>query len=185
MTKQPKKINLNALLLGDEDVGKSTLLDSYLGKSDKHIDGKRTTTLDLKDLTYNIRLYEINNIDRCEQMIKESTCVFLLFNTGNRDSFENLYTWFNTISKADSYFMIIANYIGEKDSYAEKKDIEEEIRTMIKNFKLESDYVLMDCMDESEVKKTFKKCLEDCIEKNKSRKCEKDEKGICKICTIY
>lgn len=185
MSKTPKRTNLNALLLGDPDVGKSTLLDSYLGKPDKQLEGKRHSTLECQDAAFNIRLYEINNIDRCEQLVKESTCVFLLFNTGNRDSFENLYKWFNTLTKADCYFMIVANYTGEKDSYADKKDIVEEAETMIKNFKLESGLVVMNCRDEKEVALKFKGCLQESIEKNRARRGDKEEKGICKICAIF
>ena len=135
---------LKYIILGDEDIGKSTFVSAYLN----NFASEKTIAVDFQPLCLNyddfkikIHLYDTSGsstyFNIVQSYFKNIVGLILCFDLSNKTSYDNVLIWYNAfLGKKDTYFNLIL--VGLKNDLARRVSYQE-----INNLqgKLKCDYV--------------------------------------------
>ena len=158
-----KELNIKIILIGDSNVGKTTILLNYV-QNEFNEDMIHTVGLENKVKIMNIRGFrakvqiwdtagqeKYNSLS--QQFFRNVDGILLVFDLTNKDSFNNIKKWLNEI-KANSDHSIKKLLVGNK---ADMKDKIKVSKTMIDNFcndkKIE--YMEVSAKDNESISKAF------------------------------
>ena len=128
---------LKCILVGESGTGKTCLINSLLGSP---LNPQETPTLSPSFAPKTVKIgeksYKVNIWDTMGQekyraltkvFIKDSKLVFLVYDITDRESFEKLNCWYNTIIDALGENVVIGFIANKQDLYRDEKVREEEI----------------------------------------------------------
>ncbi|KAK3083690.1 hypothetical protein FSP39_001515 [Pinctada imbricata] len=163
----PKRYTLKVVLLGDYGVGKTTLARRF--HSAVHENNEMDTTLnknlfydgsvDINDDIVTLRLVDTAGQERYRSITSSyyrgANCCLLVFNTGNKTSFNNIGSWFDEangrISNTDNVTFIL---VGVTKDFS-KREVTSEQCEKIADY-LDLPYIEVDTRNESNVLELFK-----------------------------
>jgi len=164
---------LKTLLIGDENVGKSTLLSSYnfnkLFLETNSTIGVDffTTMIDWNKKKVKIQVWDCagnhiyNNI--VSSYYNSVVAALVVFDLANRESFKNVDKWisdFNRAKQKYSYVLLVGNYIDGTINVTN-----EEIRKKCSKYKI--GYVEVNSSNINSIQKMFKQLVETILEENR------------------
>ena len=128
---------LKCILVGESGTGKTCLINSLLGSP---LNPEETPTLSPSFAPKTVKIgeksYKVNIWDTMGQekyraltkvFIKDSKLVFLVYDITDRESFEKLNCWYNTIIDALGENVVIGFIANKQDLYRDEKVRQEEI----------------------------------------------------------
>ena len=135
---ETKEIKYKLILLGDENVGKTSIInrfkkDEYTGDYEPTLGlDFQTKTILIDNINVKLLLYDTAGQEKFRSLIplyiKEAKIIFLIYDITNYDSFLNIEKWQSTLkdlNKGDEIFFMIGNKIDLDD---ERKVKEEEAK---------------------------------------------------------
>ena len=162
MTNETKELNIKLILIGDSDVGKTTLLYKYINESIDDISPtvgleNKSKTIEIKGFTTKIKLWDTAGQEKfnylTQQFFKNTEGVLIVFDLTNKNSFNHIKKWIDGVGKNSDRKIkriIVGNKCDLKDSIqVTKEDINREI--IQKKLK----YIEVSAMDGTNVDKAF------------------------------
>ena len=159
----------NIVLIGDENVGKTCILDRYCNNKFSFTKKKQKSIeiykkqLELNDTVYKLKLWDTQFNDSYfklnKQIYDRADCIILVCAVNNRDSFTDLNTWYQTlcdnIDTSNKNLVIIAN----------KNDLEEERVVGVDEIRqkaeeLGMDFYEMSALENQNVEDSFESIIE-------------------------
>ena len=136
---EPKEIKYKLILLGDENVGKTSIINRFKNNKYKE-DYEPTVGLDFQsksifidNINIKLLLYDTAGQEKFRSLIslytREAKIIFFIYDITNSESFLNIEKWYNAltnINKDEVIFFLIGNKI---DLINERKVQEEEGKT--------------------------------------------------------
>ena len=134
-----KTIGLKYILIGDTGVGKSSLMNQYL---DNKFDPYEKTTIGInfgmkrikskdKDLKCEIKIWDLTGNIRFKNIIKiyynDANCALVVFDLSNRETFDNLNHWFESIKancNKNPTILLVGNFSDKNRQVSYKEAIE-------------------------------------------------------------
>ena len=125
--------DLKIVIVGEEFIGKTCILDSFLGKqfdiNSQSTLGYNYETKKVKVDNYmlNLNIYDVGGQERYQSLttiyFKGSQGCFIVYDITNRESFENLEKWFKRASEFENISIIL---VANKTDLEEERKVSEE-----------------------------------------------------------
>ena len=166
-TKETKGLNLKIVLIGDSNVGKTTLLYKYLNDENTEdiiptlgLENKVKTT-QIKGIKTKIQLWDTVGQEKfnslTQNIFTNTDGILIIFDLTNKESFNNIQKW---ISKSDNKIKIII--VGNKSDLVDNRTVtKEEIKLITKKYK----YVEVSALNGTGVDKAFDTLIQAIVEK--------------------
>ena len=158
-----KELNIKIILIGDTNVGKTTILLNYIqndfNENMIHTVGleNRVKIMNIRGFRAKVQIWDTAGQERynslSQQFFRNVDGILLVFDLSNKDSFNNIKKWLNEI-KANSDHSIKKLLVGNKSDMKDKIKVS---KSMIDNFcndkKLK--YVEVSAKDNESISKAF------------------------------
>ncbi|MCQ2816141.1 MAG: GTP-binding protein [archaeon] len=157
------------VILGDEGVGKTSILDRYCNSKFSFTQSKHKTAevfkknIQIKDKEYLIKLWDSHCNEKLnKQIYKKADCIIIVCSVLSRDSYDNIDNWIQLVSDntdiANKMMVLMANKI----------DIEEERVVNSEEINQKGGYYQMDtfevsAMESTGIDESFEKIIEKII----------------------
>ena len=166
-TKETKDLNIKIVLIGDSNVGKTTLLYKYLNDENTEdiiptlgLENKVKTT-QIKGIKTKIQLWDTVGQEKfnslTQNIFTNTDGILIIFDLTNKESFNNIQKW---ISKSDNKIKIII--VGNKSDLVDNRTVtKEEIKLITKKYK----YLEFSYLNGTGVDKAFDTLIQAIVEK--------------------
>ena len=183
-----KLLSLKLILLGDKNIGKSTLIKNYIEssksiqqKKDKEKEGKFSFIKELGSTQFKITITKYSEkSEKIINSINDSHCVFIIFDMGSRKSFERLLDdWLIFLRDSCKYkgtVFIFGKHYNPNDPLMTDED---EIKQMIKVSEVECSFYNIGNNEIDENNIIIDKLINSAVENAKSNNSNK------KDCVIF
>ena len=165
-TKEAKELNIKIILIGDSNVGKTTLLYKYINNENTEditptvgLENKVKTT-EINGIKTKIQIWDTAGQEKfnslTQNFFKNTDGILIVFDLTNKESFTNIQKW---IDKSDNKIKKII--VGNKaDLVEDRKITKEEIKLISKKY----NYVEVSALNGTDVGKAFDTLIQSIVE---------------------
>ena len=166
-TNETKDLNIKLILIGDSNVGKTTLLSKYINNENIEditptvgLENKVKTT-EIKGIKTKIQIWDTAGQEKfnslTQNFFKNTDGILIVFDLTNQESFDNIQKW---IAKSDNKIKKII--VGNKSDLVDQRKVtKEDIKLIIKKY----NYVEVSALNGTDVGKAFDTLIQSIVEK--------------------
>ena len=158
---EPSELNIKLILIGDSNVGKTTLLYKYIDNENKEditptvgLENKVKTT-EIKGIKTKIQIWDTAGQEKFNSLTKNTFTntdgILIVFDLTNKSSFNNIKNWIEDVKyKSDPKIKKII--VGNKSDLKDKRKVsKEDIKSITEKYK----YIEVSALNGNNVEKAF------------------------------
>ena len=158
---EPNELNIKLILIGDSNVGKTTLLYKYIDNENKEditptvgLENKVKTT-EIKGIKTKIQIWDTAGQEKFNSLTKNTFTntdgILIVFDLTNKKSFNNIKNWIEDVKyKSDPKIKKII--VGNKSDLKDKRKVsKEDIKSITEKYK----YIEVSALNGNNVEKAF------------------------------
>ena len=158
---EPNELNIKLILIGDSNVGKTTLLYKYIDNENKEditptvgLENKVKTT-EIKGIKTKIQIWDTAGQEKFNSLTKNTFTntdgILIVFDLTNKSSFNNIKNWIEDVKyKSDPKMKKII--VGNKSDLKDKRKVsKEDIKSITEKYK----YIEVSALNGNNVEKAF------------------------------
>ena len=158
---EPNELNIKLILIGDSNVGKTTLLYKYIDNENKEditptvgLENKVKTT-EIKGIKTKIQIWDTAGQEKFNSLTKNTFTntdgILIVFDLTNKSSFNNIKNWIEDVKyKSDPKIKKII--VGNKSDLKDKRKVsKEDIKSITEKYK----YIEVSALNGNNVEKAF------------------------------
>ena len=177
MSAQNKMFEASLITLGDGQVGKTSLIYRYIDDtftfdylSTIGIDSKKKIIKLENNEQIKVKIFDTAGQERFRSItsnyIKKANGILLIYSVDNPKSFENIETWYQSISEEENKNKLPVVFIGNKSDLEEKRQISKETGIdLAEKFGIENHFYETSCKTGENVEKAINDLVNQIYEK--------------------
>ena len=168
---EPNELNIKLILIGDSNVGKTTLLYKYIDNENKEditptvgLENKVKTT-EIKGIKTKIQIWDTAGQEKFNSLTKNTFTntdgILIVFDLTNKSSFNNIKNWIEDVKyKSDPKIKKII--VGNKSDLKDKRKVsKEDIKSITEKYK----YIEVSALNGNNVEKAFDNLIKAIVDK--------------------